>query len=228
MRIRKYDDDILISDNKKTLAFRFGGNGDLYWVINNEGKDTSFTITKENYALYKLFDDLYSDIENINIFERDDEIPDCLETEDEKWEYIKEMAIEREEEKERYYKHNRSNYSSLFDKENKTITWHSDETAYKVCNVLTITKKEDTYELLFSTQPHINGYDEDFHSDGYIPIRFRNSGSRYDPFNVVFMRMYNNLKEIDDVKDIGHQMHMAEYIYTQEHPKKLSKKNNHS
>ena len=70
--------------------------------------------------------------------------------------------------------------------------------------------------LEFSIQPHINGYDEDFHSPTYIPIRFRNSGSSYDPFNIVFMKMYNEMKNIDDINDIGHQIHIEEYLYNKE------------
>lgn len=75
--------------------------------------------------------------------------------------------------------------------------------------------------MQFFIQLHLDGYDEDFHSPNYIPIRIRNSGSSYDPFNIVFMKMYNKMKKIDDTKDIGHQIHIEEYLYNKE--KKLTK-----
>ena len=59
-------------------------------------------------------------------------------------------------------------------------------------------------------------------SSSYIPIRFRNSGSFYNPFNVLFMRMHNKMKKIDDVNDIGHQIHIEEYLYNKQ--KNLLKK----
>ena len=183
----------------------FGGNLDLYWsihsnnrTVDNDSKTDTFTITKENYKLYSLFDDLYSDIKEINLFE------------------------DFKEDKDRYRLYNMSNYQELFDEESKTITWYSDETAHAVANYLTIKKEEDSFVLTFNIQDYIEGYDKDFASLYYIPIRFRNSGSRYSPFNVIFMRMYERLKDIDDVNDYGHQIHMEEYLY--EKSKSLTKK----
>ena len=43
-------------------------------------------------------------------------------------------------------------------------------------------------------------------------IRFRNSGSRYEPFNICFMQMYNELKNYDSN---CHQIHIEEYLYKQ-------------
>ena len=81
----------------------------------------------------------------------------------------------------------------LFDKENNTITWYSDETNHEVANILKIKKENESFELEFYIQPYIEGYDRDFNSLYHIPIRFRNSGSSYDPFNIVFMRMYEKV-----------------------------------
>ena len=63
-------------------------------------------------------------------------------------------------------------------------------------------------------------------------IRISNSGSRYAPFNIVFMRMFTKLQDIDDINDYGHQIHIEEYLYNQkvkynlsiENEKKLIKK----
>ena len=212
MRISKVENEfglqIFIEEDNSYLSILYGGNLDLYWSIHsnkrtleNDSKTDTFTITKENYKLYNLFENLYNDIKEINLFE------------------------DFEEDKDRYRVYNRSNYQELFDEENKTITWYSDETAHEVANYLKIKKETDCFIINFNIQENIDGYDSDFNSSLYdISIRFSNSGSRYDPFNIIFMRMYERLKKIDDVNDYGHQIHMEEYLYEEEHQKVLSKK----
>ncbi len=201
MRISKVENEfglqIFIEEDNSYLSILYGGNLDLYWSIHsnkrtleNDSKTDTFTITKENYKLYNLFENLYNDIKEINIFE------------------------DFEEDKDRYRVYNRSNYQELFDEENKTITWYSDETAHEVANYLKIKKETDCFIINFNIQENIEGYDSDFNSSLYdISIRFSNSGSRYDPFNIIFMRMYERLKTIDDTNDYGHQIHIEEYLY---------------
>lgn len=201
----EFGTNVFYGDEQKYIGFTFGGNGDLYWVIHSAA-EKDFTVTKENYALYELFEQLYNDIENVNIFPDDQE-----------------LFYESEESKARYRLYNRSNYNELFDEEQKIITWYSDETARIVANYVRITKGTNSYTLSFFVQSHINGYDRDFHSSSYIPVRFRNSGSSYDPFNIVFMRMYLSLVNIDDINDYGHQIHFEEYLYEQEKARKLIK-----
>ena len=190
--------DVLLEEDNKKFEIYFAGNLDLYWNIRSkeESDRHSFTITKENGELYRLFETLYNDIENINIFGVDSY-----------------TAEEIEEIKDKYRKYNLSRYNELFDKDNKTITWHSDETAYDVSNYLEIVQEDEEFKINFYTQENIKGYDKDFKSDRYIPIRFRNSGSMYLPFNYVFMRMYKELIKLDDVSDYGHQMTIDEYQY---------------
>ncbi len=212
---------IILNEEDKFLKFIFGGNGDLYWSIcfRNENHENYFVITKENYGVYRLFCQLYDDIENINVF--DEEVPFYLETEEEKMAYLCERKTEIEQRKERYRLFNYANYNELFDKDNKTITWYSDETNHKVANILKIKREEDSFRIEFYIQPNIDDYDNDFNSGYYIPIRFRNSGSSYGPFNIVFMQMYNDMTQIDDTYDVGHQIHIEEYLYIE--AKKLVK-----
>ena len=192
-----YNYEFLKEDNK--LDILFCGNLDLYFII--YGKNINeFTITKENMTIYNLFDKLYSDIENINIYD-EEHIPIYIETEEEQNEYLKER-------KDEYRLHNRSNYNELFNKENKTITWYSDETAKEVANYLKIIKEDEDFKLEFYTRPYIEGYDRDFNSKYSITIRFRNSGSRYKPFNACFMRLFNNLQKYDPDY---HQITIEEY-----------------
>jgi hypothetical protein len=49
-----------------------------------------------------------------------------------------------------------------------------------------------------------------FRIPGTLTIRFRNSGSTYDPFNIVFMKMYQRLQEYNPDY---HQIHIEETIY---------------
>jgi len=217
--------NIFIQEEQKYLAFSFGGNGDLYWSIHISNSDTdkyNFIITKENYSIYSLFLQLFNDIENINIF-GEIEIPFYIENDEEKREYIKQRNEEIENDKKKYQLFNYSNYNKLFDKTNEIITWYSDETAHDVANILKIKKEKEIFKIEFYTQTYVEGYDEDFYSLYCIPIRFRNSGSSYHPFNIIFMKMYNNMKEIDDAKEIGHQIHIEEYLYNKNKIKKLIK-----
>lgn len=185
--------DVSLEEGNTTFQIVFRGNLDLYWIIKSseESDKHSFTITKENYGVYILFDELYRNVEDINIFDK--------------------RRTKREKGEDRLYY--RYTYNELFDKDNKTITWYSDETAHEVSNILKIKKEDESFKLDFSIQPHISGYDRDFNSPHFIPIRFRNSGSSYYPFNVVFMKMYNKLVKLDDINDYGHQMNMEEYSY---------------
>lgn len=215
--------NVFLEDSCKYICFSFGGNGDLYWSIHSKNKDDNyFVITKENYNLYSLFLQLYNDIENINIFDVND-VPLFIETKEEIDEYIKQRREHIEYQKYKCRNLNGSNYNELFNKDKNTITWYSDETAREVANILKIIKCDDYFRIEFYIQPHIKGYDEDFHTKNYIPIRFRNSGCRYDPFNIVFMKMYNCMHLLDDINDIGHQIHIEEYLYDKEKVKKLIK-----
>ncbi len=214
MKVVKQDSefgiDIFFKEENKYLAITYGGNLDLYWIIYSEevNKDNNFVITKENYEVYRLFEQLFNDIDDINIY---------------KYQNHQFSSNFKKAQKEKYRKSNTSNYNVLYNEKEKLITWYSDETAFCVANVLKIKKEDEIFKLEFFIQPYIDGYDRDFNSLHHIPIRFRNSGSFYNPFNVVFMRMYSNMKEIDDVNDYGHQIHMEEYLYSQSKIKKLTK-----
>ena len=216
--------DVYLIEENKTLLITFAGNGDLYWVIQNKacGENVKysfdyFDISKDNYEVYSLFEQLFSDIKNINICENK-EFPLYVETDEEKKEYLENLELE----KEMYRKSNMSHYNDLYDGVD-TITWHSDETAYEVSNIVKIKKMDNIFRVEFSSQPNIDGYDEELNQPGYMSIRFCNSGSRYAPFNILFMRMFNKLQEVDDVNDYGHQIHIEEYLYNNDKQKNIQK-----
>ena len=98
-------------------------------------------------------------------------------------------------------------YEKLF--QNDIIKWYSDDMPLENASSLEIKKQEDTYSITF-----FQGKEEyDFPT---YSVRFRNSGSRYHPYNFAFMSMYNALSEYDSNY---HQIHIEEYLYN----KKLQK-----
>ena len=141
---------IYLKERGRYLGFSYAGNLDLYLTINGK-VDKQITITKENYNLYKAFETLYSDIENINIF-------DYVESED-IYEYNKMV----EEFRERCRKNNQYNYNELFDKKRRTITWYSDETAKEAANYVTLKKQKDAFVLRFYTQSPKTDYNPATH-----------------------------------------------------------------
>lgn len=226
----EFGEKIFFVEDDKYISFVYAGNLDLYWSFHSKGDNAIningcnyFIITKENYGVYNLFEKLFDDVENIEIFNIEDSIPFFIDNDKEKFEYLENCKKDEKDRKNRCRLYNSSNYNELFDEENNVITWYSDETAREVANFLKIKKLNDIFKLEFYIQPYVKEYDRDFYSQRHIPIRFRNSGSRYDPFNIIFMRMYNQLKNIDDVCDVGHQIHIEEYLYNKEKVKMLKK-----
>lgn len=196
--------DIHLVDENKTLSIVFAGTGDLHLIIRNtdciEAEEYAydyFEITKENYQIYSLFEELLYDIGTINIFDGEE----IKTSSDVKFQKMGER------------KYNMSHYNDLYDSDDGTVTWVSDETGFEVANMVSIKKREDKFSIEFRTQLYIEGYDREYNTLGMIGVRFRNSGSRYAPFNVIFMRMFRGLQEVDDVSDYGHQMHIEEYVY---------------
>lgn len=197
--------DIKLIDGSKKLTIMYGGNGDLYWSLVNddwegfyEGITDYFDITKENYEVYKSFEVLLLDIQTINISGEITTFPGGVETEEEQREYL----LKLEAEKENYRKHNMANYNNLYSAKNNEVTWISDELAEEVANEVTISKHDEIIRLSFKTKPQVAGYDKNYFDFGMISIRFRNSGSRYRPFNLIFMRMFNELQNLT-VNDLG-------------------------
>lgn len=185
---------------------------DLYWNIQNKHfvpvpDDTStktFTITKENYHIYSLFEKLYDDILNCNIFTvLDFELERC-ESEEEK----QELIIQKENMNNSHKKYEQ--YKSLF--HDNVIEWRSDDFPYDDASFVTVEKQDESFTITFNKSGEV-----DFLYQTYA-IRFRNMGSRYTPFNMIFMRMYQELMNYDPDY---HQVHIEEYLYQKRLEKKL-------
>ncbi|MEG1288316.1 MAG: hypothetical protein RSD29_03090 [Bacilli bacterium] len=184
---------INIITSEGTFKISFAGNLDLYWSFysfNFNGDEKSFTITKENYFIYTLFLELYNNIKDCNV---------GFNVEDGK--HFKDKLKSSEA----------YNKEKLF--ENGVVTWHSDDFEYEKSSILKIEEVNDTFVVTFIKSKDDSLYDT-------FAVRIRNSGSRYEPFNVLFMKMYRKLVEYDP---FYHQIHIEELMYQDKLERKLKK-----
>lgn len=164
--------DIHFKNESKIFSMCFMNVGDLFWFINKSepySTKETFDIPSTERDVYQLFDELYSSISN------------CKTIDEKENEYLNRKLSER----------------NLFDTNTKTIEWHSDATYFDSDDVVKIIKEEDNYHLEF-TRPE--KYEDPYHmgSGKIISIRFRNSGSYYEPFNNAFMNMFNNAQKLKE------------------------------
>lgn len=198
--------DYYLKDGNNELKIMFMGNGDLYFGSKffDKKKESEFYITKENMVIYSLFENLFDDFKNLEIFKVDEVRLEFIDTDEEKEELYRQHEEWNNELKES------SIYKKLFN--NDTITWISDDALsfdYETTDALRISKENDRYKLKFTF------YDDEF--SVIRSIRIRNSGSRYDPFNMLMMDFFIKLQEYDPEY---HQNHIEEYCY-----KKMLKNN---
>lgn len=194
-------------DNLKLKIF-FGGNLDLYWQIidlnvdddnffDYETKPLEFIIDKDNMEIYSLFLKLYNDVINKN-FESDKE--------KEQQEAMEELDLPANEYSEEFKEEMNRNLENTYNLlvNDGVISWHSDETYYEAANIVDIELVGEDIKITFVEQMK-----SDFSFPGHIGIRFRNSGSTYDPFNCIFMNHFNALSEINPEY---HQIHIEEHV----------------
>lgn len=160
---------ILDQDNKK-LVITFGRNLDLYWSLIEENRKNDFSeilITKENYRIYSLFDELYERIKNCDVYTSYKDLNNDL--------------------KERRQHWKRDPFK------NNMIEWHCDDAPYDESHVLKIIKKdEDSYLVRFEFSKK-----ETFNLLNRYSVRISNSGSNHNPYNIVFMDMFYKLQNYD-------------------------------
>lgn len=177
-----------ISTNRGVFKIFFGGNLDLYWTCfgNRNDFEKEFWITKENYFLFSLFEELYNGILNYEVISLDE------------FKHFDDSYNRYIEYKEGLKRSNEFNRPFV----DGGVEWCTDDPWYSVPSVLRVEKKDEVYKVIF--RKGIGGNFSTF------AVRFRNSGSRYDPYNILFMKMYRKLENYD--QDY-HQIHMEEYLY---------------
>lgn len=175
--------DILIRDEKKLLKIFYGSNGDLYINIfgehnidENGNYTATFSINKKE-EIYQYFESLIDNIIKCNVFDvNDNESKKCNTKE-----VLNYNQLYNEELK------NRDAYNRLV--HDSTIIWYSDDIYDEKANKLRIKKEADKIILTF-----INNPDDPTFGFG---IRICNSGSKYDPFNICFMNLFNQLQPLN-------------------------------
>lgn len=186
-----------ISIDNDIFKIYFMGNLDLFWKyqykgdIRNIEDSKSFFITKENYFLFKLFDKLYNDIKNCDIYNAEA----CFNKD--MFQEIRQYPIDT----------NSYSYNLLF--HDDKIEWRSDDCLYEEASSFTVEAIGEFYKLTFK-----RGMVDNFFT---YNVRIRNSGSRYVPFNIPFMDMYYKLCEY---QPDYHQIHIEEYLYQKKRGKK--------
>ena len=182
-------DTFVIKTDTGSFEILFAPNFDLYWRY----------LSKKNIKVDKEVQELIITKENYFLYELFYKL----------YESIKNNKV--------YYSNEVDDYCEIKDKENELfknnmIEWYSDELPIDIASKLTIKKEDETFKILFEKSKKS--------CDGIFityTIRFRNSGSRYNPFNFSFMQMYNELKEYNPDY---HQIHTEEYLYKEKLLKK--------
>ena len=191
-----YDRFKIITDDG-IFGIMFGGNLDLYWYywpkenIIDWPLFKTFTITKENYFLYQKVNELYENIKEQKPYQKIEPL----------------LLVEQDLKNSNELKKRDYAYEKLF--QDGIIKWYSDDAPLEEASRLEINRLEESYTITF-----YQGKEE--YNFPTFSVRFRNSGSRYNPYNFAFMNMYNNLGEYDPNY---HQIHIEEYLYS----KKLQK-----
>ncbi|MBE6160438.1 MAG: hypothetical protein E7157_05280 [Lactobacillales bacterium] len=163
-------DEITIETEDGKFKIFYGGNLDLYWAYHYFGDNDqphTFTITKENYVIYELIDELYNNIKNNNIPKKRN-----FEFEDDFFDDFFNDVIDDDK------------HQKLFIDD--VVTWHSDDCPYETASKLLIFKENEEYKITFIKSK------EEFME---FSVRISNSGSRYGEFSTLFMNMYNKLCE---------------------------------
>lgn len=196
-----YDVFDIVTDNG-IFQISYENNLDLYWryiyfnSIDKESNQKVFKITKENYYLYALFNELYNAIKEKKPYKTFPSIID---------EDLRNKKL-------KYY----GGYE-LYN--NRTITWYSDDFCeFANASNFSIKKQKDYFLVTFVKSK--TEYDNGFVFPTYS-VRIRNSGSRYEPFNNAFMGMYQKLKKYNFDY---HQIHIEEYLYENKLKKRVLSK----
>lgn len=193
-----------------TFEISFQNNLDLYWGydyesnILTEPNTKEFFITKENYQIYTLFEELYNSIKNSNPYSGYTFITPISY-------YHKDYERDERERDEREVPENpHPNYLYKDD----IITWCSDDfSSMEKASNFQIEQIEDSFKITFKKSEIQREYGMYFPT---YSVRIRNSGSRYNPYNIAFMKMYQDLKEYEPTN----QIHIEEYLYEQKALKK--------
>lgn len=177
IRLRKEEnwygyENIIIETNEGIFEILYSGNDDLYWSLMYIGQRLDIT-NSFNFFITKENEYLYNSFEKLYTAIKDSKPFSNSDLDDKS----KNMIVHE---------------NTLF--KNGKIEWHSDDFPYEESSILTISKEGNIFNVEFRLSDKRNLFST-------FSIRICNSGSRYYPYNVSFMNMYNELLEYDYEKD---------------------------
>lgn len=161
--------DIFIRDEKKLLKIFYGANGDLYFDIFGSLNKNENNLYAATFSIKKS-EMIYSFFEQLV-----NDIISCK--------VFEPCEVRDAERKNEYLKTKQANKKLV---DNDTIIWYSDNIYDENANILQIEKDCEEIKLTFIDNP-------DDPTFGY-GIRICNSGSKYDPFNICFMKLFNQFQ----------------------------------
>lgn len=202
--------DIVLKKDNKIFRMSYEGNLDIYWGVRGKNYDYiddkyghyEFVITKENYHIYEAFNNLYHDIIDAQVFDKDI-IDECKSID----EYEKELArITRWQQRELK--------SDVYERlvQDKVITWLSDDAIFNEDGLeyymfppayVSISKKGGEIHLDFKVKLINN------RKNMPVAVRFRTNGSSYRYFYIPFILMHQKLQSYEETN----QIHLEEYLY---------------
>lgn len=206
---------ILKRDESKSLNIDFSGALDLHFTLKNYNNNPIFIIGKDNYLVYEIFDKLYNDIINGVVFEplsnlEINRIINKCELNEQDYYQVLKNEFEKEVENKKEFKERAQELGLVVDDK---IIWRSDDYPIDIAPYVLIEKLESVYKLTFGipkVERELSSIEDYFLYDSKcISVRIRNSGSRYNYFNICFMRAYKALINLDFQ---NHQIHIEEYM----------------
>lgn len=203
------------------LEIHFEGNLDVYFTLHGILHGTTFLIGKDDYEIYRLFDELYSKVLNGRCYDfvEDDLESIMWECETSDIDYHEELKRKRESREERRQMNLDQAYASGLIV-GDDIIWRSDDYAKDIAPYFVIRRLTNAYELEFDVPQvsrELDFYEKmpinDYKYRYWVSVRLRNSGSRYEPFNHCFKRLYNKFL---DLNPEYHQIHIEEWLIDEE------------
>ncbi|HIT10005.1 MAG TPA: hypothetical protein IAC24_00110 [Candidatus Onthousia faecigallinarum] len=176
--------DVFIRDGNKLLKIFYGANGDLYFDIfgcrNKSGNDlyTAVFTIKQYEEIYQYFEQLVKSIIDCEVFDMVDIESELSDFDNGVADKINYVSNRNEELK------TKQAYKKLV--YNNTIIWYSDNIYDESANILQIERNCEEIKLTFTDNPADPSFG--------FGIRICNSGSKYDPFNICFMNLFNQLQ----------------------------------
>lgn len=214
----------LFRNKEQSLKIFFKGSQDLYFTLNNFKKNNTFIIGKDNYQVWSAFDKLYKDIINTNVYKINvqkefEEIMTMEGVDESCWHLYQDLygKLLFEEQQAIYRNYNLKEsrmYNDLVI--NGKIIWKSDDFPIDESPYFIIEPVGSSYLITFEMPKTIRKFILDRESNfNKISVRLSNSNSRYDPFNLLFMNLFNTLVEYLTENEY-HQIHIEEYLIEKE------------